>query len=120
MSGQLKTGDNLMIAKTASIAAAILAAAALVVALTHAGPRGATGAPGLRGNTGKAAQTARLGICWSDSIFTQTWADGSSSTWVNGVSLDQPELSNGVYICPAGETFVSIVPQDQSAQAVPS
>jgi hypothetical protein len=41
-----------MITKTASIAAAALAAAALVVALTHAGPRGATGAPGPRGLQG--------------------------------------------------------------------
>jgi len=102
-----------MITKIASITAAILAVAALVVALTHAGPRGATGP---QGNTGQAAQTARLGICWSDSVFTQTWADSSSSTWVNGVSLDQPRLSNGVYTCPAGETFVSIVPQNQATQ----
>lgn len=101
-----------MITKAASPIAAVLAVAALVVALTHAGPRGATGAPGPQGNAGKTAQTARLGICWSDSVFTQTWADGSSSAWVNGVSLDQPELSHGVYTCPAGETFVSIVPQD--------
>lgn len=105
-----------MITKIVLIGAAVLAAAALAISLTHAGPRGARGAPGPQGNAGAAAQTARLGICWSDSIFTQTWADGSSSTWVNGVSLDQPQLSNGVYTCPPGETFVSIVPQNPAGQ----
>ena len=99
--------------------ACALAGAALAVALLHAGPRGTAGAPGRQGpqgNAGAAAQTARLGICWSDSVFTQTWADGSSSTWVNGVSLDQPQLTNGVYTCPPGETFVSIVPQNPAGR----
>ncbi len=105
-----------MITKIAAAVAAILAAAAVAVALTHGGPAGPRGPQGAPGNAGKAAQTARLGICWSDSVFTQTWADGSSSSWVNGVSLDQPQLSNGVYTCPQGETFVSIVPQNPSGQ----
>ena len=46
-----------MITRAASITAAILAAAALVVALTHSGPTGATGRagpPGPQGNPGVA------------------------------------------------------------------
>jgi hypothetical protein len=103
-----------------AVFACLLSGAALAVSLTHPGPRGAQGPPGRQGDAGTAAQTARLGICWSDSIFTQTWADGSASTWVNGVSLDQPVLSNGVYTCPQGETFVSIVPQPTQAGTSPT
>jgi len=99
-----------MITKIAAAVAAILAVAAMAVALTHAGPVGPRGLQGAPGNAGSAAQTARLGICWSDTIFTQTWTDGSSSTWVSSVSLDQPVLSDGVYTCPQGDTFVSIMP----------
>lgn len=100
----------------ATAAALLVAVAALVVALTahgvpgprgpagHAGPAGATGKAGA---TGQAAQTARLGVCWSFS--TQSSADGAT-TWVSSVSIDQPLLQNGVYVCPQGDQFVSIVP----------
>ena len=98
-----------------AVLACMLSGAALAVSVTHSGPRGAQGPPGRQGDAGTAAQTGRFGVCWSAPEFTQTWTDGSSSTWVSGVSIDQPILSGGVYTCPQGDTFVSIVPQ--SAQA---
>ncbi len=92
-----------------SAVACILTGAALAVSLLHAGPtgpRGFQGPAGPQGNAGKAAQTARLGLCWSESL-----QDNGGVTWVNGVSIDQPVLQDGVYTCPQGDTFVSIVPQ---------
>jgi hypothetical protein len=99
-----------------SAAACALAGAALAVSLLHAGPRGPQGPVGSRGpagpqgNAGKAAQTARLGLCWSESF-----QNSGTVTWVDGISLDQPVLSDGVYTCPQGDTFVSIVPQPTQA-----
>lgn len=92
-----------------AVLACVLSGAALAVSLTHAGPtgpRGPLGPVGPQGNAGKAAQTARLGLCWSESF-----QNSGSVTWVDGVSIDQPVLSDGVYTCPQGDTFVSIVPQ---------
>ena len=108
-----------MMAVRASAAAAfglvacLLAGAALGVSMAHAGPRGPQGPAGPRGPQGPTAQfrAQRLGVCWSSSDFTQDWADGTSDTWVSSVSLDQPQLANGVYQCPQGETFVPVVPQ---------
>lgn len=103
--------------KVMSAVACALAGAALAVSLIHHGPagppgaRGPRGSAGAQGNAGKSAAESRLGVCWEASNFTQTWADGSSSNWVSSVTIDQPQLSNGVYVCPQGETFVSIVPQ---------
>ena len=97
-------------------AACVLAGAALAFSLTHTGPRGPQGPTGPQGHTGKAAQASRFGVCWEAPAFTQDWADGSSDTWVSYVSIDQPQLQNGVYACPQGETFVSIVPQAQGGQ----
>ena len=99
----------------ASLVAAILAGAALAVSVLHAGPRGLPGrqgATGSQGQPGKAASATqeRFGICWSETTFTQDWSNGSSSTWVNGVSIDSAQIMSGVYQCPQGETFVSIVP----------
>jgi hypothetical protein len=104
-------------ARVAAIAAAVLGAAALAVSFSHTGPAGPRGLPGQRGaqgpagGAGQSAVTAHLGVCWESNLFTQTWTDGSSSTWLNNVNLSQPELVSGVYTCPQGEQFVSIVPQ---------
>ena len=95
--------------------ACMLAGAALAVSLTHTGPRGPQGAAGARGpqgragDPGKSAQSARLGICWSEA---SQYNNGVS--WIDAISIDQPVLSNGVYTCPQGDTFVSIVPQAAS------
>lgn len=100
-----------MFAKIASAVACVLAGAALAVSLTHSGPRGPEGPRGPQGqagNPGKAAQVARLGICWSDA-----YQDSGGLSWIDSLSIDQPILSNGVYTCPQGDTFVSTVPQAQ-------
>jgi len=92
-----------------AVLACVLSGAALAVSLLHAGPagqRGPQGPPGSQGSAGKAAQTARLGLCWSESF-----QDSGGVTWVDGVSIDQPVYDSGVYACPQGDTFVSIVPQ---------
>ena len=96
-----------------AVLACVLAGAALAVSLTRSGPAGSAGPPGPagpQGNAGKAAQTARLGLCWSESF-----QDSGTTTWVDGVSIDQPILSDGVYTCPQGDTFVSIVPQTSAS-----
>ena len=98
-----------------AVAACLLSGAALAVSLTHSGPRGAQGPAGRQGDAGQAAQTGRFGVCWSAPEFTQTWADGSASAWVSAVSIDAPVLSGGVYTCPQGDTFTSIVPQSAPA-----
>lgn len=93
--------------------ACVLSAVALAVSLLHAGPAGPggrQGPAGPQGSTGRAAQTARLGVCWSESV-----QDNGGTAWVDGVSIDQPVLSSGVYTCPQGDTFVSIVPQPARA-----
>lgn len=103
-----------MIAKVASIAAVVLSVAALAVAVTHQGPRGLDGPrgpQGTAGNPGRSAQTSRFGICWSAPVFTYDAGAGSSYNWVSSVSIDAPVLSNGVFTCPQGDTFTSIVPQ---------
>lgn len=96
-------------ASVAALVACVLAGAALAVSLAHAGPRGPAGP---QGPPGKAisVQQARYGVCWTYSMFTQNWSDGSSSTWVNGVNIEPPQISSGVYQCPQGETFVTIQP----------
>lgn len=100
----------------ASTAACILAGAALTAALTHAGatgPRGAQGQPGPAGKNSvisQTAQTARLGICYGDTWGTTT--DGTS--YVTTVSIASPVLSGGVFECPQGLTFASVVPQPSS------
>lgn len=53
--------------------------------------------------TAQQANGARLGVCWSS---TQ---DGNTFD-VQSISLSSPVLSNGVYQCPSGENFVSVVP----------
>lgn len=96
----------------AALVACALAGAALAVALVHAGPpgrpgaRGPAGPPGPRGQAVTARQS-RYGVCWS--YTTQTSSDGTA-TWVTGVTVDSPQISNGVYQCPQGETFTTIQP----------
>jgi hypothetical protein len=101
-----------------SLGALVLAGAALAVSLTHHGPAGARGLqgiqgpPGKTGATGQQAQTARLGICWS----TTTSQDSYSSSWyVDSVDVSSPQIVGGVYQCPQGDTFVTVVPQKPSA-----
>ena len=98
-----------------SVIACALAALAMAVSLLHAGPPGRAGIQGPRGlagpagSAGKSAQTARLGICWS-----VAYQDSGGVSWVGGVSIDQPVLASGVYTCPQGDTFTSIVPAVQA------
>lgn len=101
-----------------AILALPLSAAALAVAASHSGPAGPAGPPGPRGSqgdTGRAAVSARLGICWEAPVWTQAWSDGSSSTWVSEVSITPAVYAGGVYSCPGGETFVSVVPQPSNS-----
>ncbi len=94
-----------------AVAALAAACAALAVSLLHTGPRGLQGPGGPQGrpgDPGRSAQTARFGICWSYS--TQTSSDGLT-TWVTSVSVSPAQVTSGVYACPMGEQFVSIVPQ---------
>jgi hypothetical protein len=100
----------------ASTVACVLAGAALAASLTHTGPRGMTGpqgtagAAGRTGNPGLSAVTAHLGICW-----TTTTQTSDETSWINSVMVQSPQITNGVYQCPDGETFVPIVPQTQQA-----
>lgn len=92
------------------IIACAVAGAALGVALGHAGARGPQGPPGARGATGsvgKAAQVARLGICWND---TSTYSDIEQQVIINSLEIDPPVVQDGVYTCPNGDSFVSVVP----------
>ncbi len=93
-----------------ALVACVLAGAALAVALSHGGPRGPQGPAGPVGHAGVSAAQSRFGVCWNSQSFTQTWSDGSSSTWLNSVTIDQAVYDHGVYTCPQGDTFVSIVP----------
>ncbi len=57
--------------------------------------------------TATAAQDARLGICYN---FTPGYAE-SRNNWIqSSLSMNPPEDNNGVYDCPSGETFASVVP----------
>ena len=104
----------------ASTTAAVLAGAALAAALTHSGPAGIRGAQGPAGQAGKtvsitsqAASTARFGVCWGD-----TWGTTSGGTsYVTTVSLASPVLADGVFECPQGLTFTSVVPEPQQTSA---
>jgi hypothetical protein len=95
-----------------TVLACALSGAALAVSLMHvgpAGPRGPQGPAGSQGNAGKAAHTARLGICWNQ--VTSPQLSGLGYTAVEYVSIDQATYADGVYACPQGDSFVSIVPQ---------
>lgn len=96
-----------MFAKVVSVIAAMLAGAALAVSLLHAGPAGRAGTPGPPGPAGKAAAAVRLryGVCWIANYQTS-----GGLTWVDSLSIDSAQVTDGVYQCPQGETFVSIVP----------
>lgn len=105
------------LAAIAALVACILAGAALAVSLTHTGPRGRAGFTGPQGPPGKEASAAkaRYGVCWTSASFTQTFSDGTTATWISSVDVSSPQLVAGVYQCPSGEQFVSIVPIPQSA-----
>jgi hypothetical protein len=95
------------ITQLTSILAAILAAAALAFALTHAGPRGVAGQrgpAGPQGQTGHNAEVAHLGLCveWD-----------STGTYVAYIAT--PTAIDGVPSCPTGQ-FTSIVPQNLTGQ----
>ena len=94
--------------------ATALASAALSVSLLHAGPAGKPGPPGPRGAPGPAgapgkpasATRERFGVCWEADYQTQ-----NGVTWINSVIITPAQISNGVYECPQGETFTSVVPE---------
>ena len=115
--GQARGSSIITFPRVASIVACVLAGMALAVSLTHSGPRGYDGPPGPqgpagpRGATGSAGTSAtqqRLGICWTATASSPLLTAGYEA--VQYVSVDQAIYSNGVYTCPQGETFVSIVP----------
>ena len=91
----------------AAIVACILAGAAFTVSLTHSGPRGVMGPQGIQGIPGRVAnvQQARYGICWTEAVQLS-----NGVTFVSSVDIEPPQISNGVYQCPQGETFVTIQP----------
>ncbi len=53
--------------------------------------------------TSQQANSARLGICWSST-------EDSSTFDVQSVQIESPIVSGGVYQCPTGTNFVSVVP----------
>jgi len=53
--------------------------------------------------TAARVSTVRLGVCWSSTT-------DSSIFGLPNISLESPVLSGGVYRCPSGMTFVSVVP----------
>ena len=94
--------------RAAAILAVLLAAAALVVSLTHRGlpgPPGPQGPAGPQGQTTYNAALAHLGLCVNLAVQTGTVylpVDTSDP-------ITAPVLTDGVPSCPAGQ-FVSIVP----------
>jgi hypothetical protein len=91
----------------AALVACVLAGAALAVALAHGGPRGL---PGPAGKPGVSAAQSRFGICWNAPVNQTLAGIGAGYAAVAYVSIDQAVYAHGVYTCPQGETFVSIVP----------
>lgn len=53
--------------------------------------------------TAKQADSARLGICWSST-------QDSSTFDLQSVQIESPIEAGGVYQCPTGTNFVSVVP----------
>lgn len=53
--------------------------------------------------TAQQADDARLGICWSST-------EDSSTFDLQSLEVESPILSGGVYQCPTGTNFVSVVP----------
>lgn len=53
--------------------------------------------------TASQANNARLGVCYSTQRDSVTYD-------INDVSLQPPVVSGGVYQCPSGMNFVSVVP----------
>ena len=53
--------------------------------------------------TAQQASGARLGVCWSSTQDSTTFD-------IQSIQLSSPVVSGGVYQCPSGETFVSVVP----------
>lgn len=94
-----------------SIVACAISAAALAATLTHHGPAGPPGPRGATGPAGAAGRNAdptryRYGVCWTE--YTST---SGTVSWVTSVDIEPAQIVSGVYQCPQGMTFVSIVPQ---------
>ncbi len=53
--------------------------------------------------TAQQASTARLGICWNSTTDNTTFD-------VQSIQLASPVVTGGVYQCPSGMNFVSVVP----------
>lgn len=102
----MKAGDIL------GAVAVALSAAALTVSLTHhgtPGSRGLQGPAGPRGDTGRDAEVAHLGVCVNIGVQT-----GVLYLPVQVADpITSPLLTDGVPSCPAGQ-FVSVVPQQAS------
>jgi type II secretory pathway pseudopilin PulG len=49
------------------------------------------------------ASNARLGVCWETSMDPSTGD-------IDAVTIDPPVKTGGVYACPSGQSFVSVVP----------
>jgi hypothetical protein len=99
-------------ARIVSVCAVGAAVAAITVSFLHTsqrGPTGPQGRAGPQGSIGKSAQLSRLGICWSAPASPSLASDGVSG--VGYVDIESAILDNGVYTCPQGDTFVSVVPQ---------
>lgn len=81
----------------------------LAIALPHqAGPPGPRGPAGAQGSVGKSAELARLGICWQTQDNAQL--DQMSFPAIESLTIQSAVFANGVYTCPQGMTFVSVVP----------
>lgn len=57
--------------------------------------------------TAKAASSARLGVCYS---YTSSSVSASGNLSPGMLFMGPPIISHGVYECPNGETFTSVVP----------
>jgi ABC-type Na+ efflux pump permease subunit len=64
------------------------------------------------GSAVSSANLAHLGICWDASYGTTSENDGP---YAESVDVESPIVSNGVYSCPQGDTYVTIVPQVSKA-----
>jgi hypothetical protein len=73
------------------------------------GKEGKTGAAGPIGPAGSAANAdlGQLGYCVNVTYYTDDTGVGTSFTWVGGVGLTNPTITNGTQSCTTG-TFTPI------------
>ncbi len=114
------SGDTLndRIAWVAGAVAFVVAVMAIVLALQYRGQENTVNtelqqvthqlqtvqsAEQVAARTAQQASTARLGLCWNTTT-DQTTFD------LQNLQLASPVISGGVYQCPSGMSFVSVVP----------